>query len=55
MVGLGVAVGIKNLSVGICDGAPSTALSSTVFSIPPLTKKNHQRISSINCFDADYS
>ena len=30
-VGLGV-LGVKNFSVGICDGAPSTAHSSLFFS-----------------------
>ena len=30
-VGLGGAVWVKNFSVGICDGAPSTAHSSFVF------------------------
>ena len=27
---LGVLVGVKNFSVGICDGAPSTARSSLI-------------------------
>ena len=30
-VGLGGAGGVKNFSVGICDGAPSTARSSFFF------------------------
>ena len=28
-VGIGVLGGVKNFSVGICDGAPSTARSSS--------------------------
>ena len=31
-VGLGGAGGVRNFSVGICDGAPSTARSSSIFS-----------------------
>ena len=38
VVGLGGAGWVKNFSVGICDGAPSTALSSLIF-IPILFKK----------------
>ena len=30
-VGLVGAGGVKNFSVGICDGAPSTARSSSIF------------------------
>ena len=33
-VGTWVAGWVKNLSVGICDGAPSTAHSSLSFSFP---------------------
>ena len=33
-MGLGGAGGVKNFSVGICDGAPSTGRSSLKFEIP---------------------
>ena len=36
-MGLGVLVGVKNFSVGICDGAPSTARSSMLIGNHMLT------------------